>query len=298
MTAMLADLLGSIADEIRAALPSAWGVANDGDGQQLVRQLGCAGLLHHSDLLAILLRRADEERIAIAVRARSSPPSSFLQALIARDEETVSAAAMALILARGRRRDRLGQPRVEFDDLSAATAEQLAYAVAAADRARLAARVDPRDSDRALSAAAAGLIDRRDEDKSIERVAASLVSALAEAGQIDEALLESAAQEGDLSFLAAALAELAAIPDDAAWDHLVDADQGGFVLLLRMAGASRELAARLLASMGDLLGMIDLGREMGRFDALGDAQAVAARATLQLDRRYRAAAEALSDTNG
>ena len=131
MTAMLAELLGTIADEVRGALPPGSVAANDEDSQQLLRQLTSAGLLDHADLIALLLRRADEERIANAIRARSNPRGGFLQALIADDDEALSAAAMALILARGRRRNRLGQPRIEFEDLPTPLARSLAHSVAA-----------------------------------------------------------------------------------------------------------------------------------------------------------------------
>ena len=105
MTSMLAELLGAVAEEIRASLPIGLAAANDEDSQRLFRDLSDAGLLDHSDLIALLLRRADEERIANAIRSRSNPRGGFLQALIADENEAVSASAMALILARGRRRN-------------------------------------------------------------------------------------------------------------------------------------------------------------------------------------------------
>ena len=91
--------------------------ANDEDSQQLLRQLSAAGLLDQVDLIALLLRRADEERIANAIRARSNPRGGYLQALIADEDEMVSASAMAVILARGRRRNRLGQPMIAATNL-------------------------------------------------------------------------------------------------------------------------------------------------------------------------------------
>src|SRR3954466_8762540 len=78
MTSMLAELLGTIAEEIRALLPIGLAAANDEDSQQLFRELSDAGLLDHSDLIALLLRRADEERVANAIRARSNPRGGFL----------------------------------------------------------------------------------------------------------------------------------------------------------------------------------------------------------------------------
>jgi hypothetical protein len=183
MTGMLADLLGSIADEIRAALPAGLVPANDGDHQLLVGRLGAAWLLDYRDLIALLLRRADEERIGGAIHARLGTSSAFLQALIADSDEFVAAAAMTLILARGRRRDRLGQPRLEFDDLPKRLAAQLTHAVAAAIRSEL-PPPEP-DADRHFASAAARLMDAHDEAKRIEAVTATLIRALIGAGNLD-----------------------------------------------------------------------------------------------------------------
>ena len=297
MTAMLADLLGTIADEIRAALPTGWAAANDDDHQNLLRELSSAGLLDHLELIATLLRRADEERIANAVRSRSGPGGAFLQALIADDNESVSAAAMALILARGRRRDRLGQPRIEFEDLGRPLARSLAQSVAAALR-RHARGVARGEADTRFAAAAAALIERRDEAKAVDRLASALVEALDQAGSLDERLLEAAAEEGDLAFLAQALANRSEIHVTCAWDHLIDGDEDRLVLLLRMARVSRNFAASLLALLGDLVGITDVGRAIGRFDSMNDAEVGAARDRLQLDSHYQAALGALGTDDG
>jgi len=297
MSAMLADLIGAIAEEIRAGLPSGWAAANDEDSQLLLRELGRAGLLDHGELIAILLRRADEERIANAVRARSGPGGAFLQALIADEDEAVSGAAMALILARGRRRDRLGQPRIEFDDLPDEVARVLTQAIAAA--LRIHARGRPRDdTDLRFARAATAVLERRDPTKAVDRLAADLVHALQKSGHLDERLLEAAAEEGDMAFLAHALAGRASIPGQAAWDHLVDGGDGRLVLLLKLADVSRDFAARLLALLGDLVGIDDLGLEISRFDETDEARTTAARNWLQLDRSYRAALRALGGERG
>lgn len=288
MTAMLADLLGGIADEIRAGMPNGWGAANDDDGQRLVRDLGRAGLLDHPALMAMLLRRADEERIAVAVRARSPIRAAFLQALIADSNSTVAAAAMALILARGRRRDRLAQPRVEFDDLPSAIAGCLAQSTAAALRQTPPPGTTGDAADPELAAAAAELFERHDAAKGVAALTSALARALDDAGTLDDGLIEAAAEDGDLAFVAEALARRADIPGEAAWDHLLDAD-GSFALLLRMSGVTRKLAAMLLASLADLVGIADPGAEIARFDSLGGDDARSAAQWLRLNPDYRAA---------
>jgi len=130
MTGMLADLVNSVADEFRTALGSSE-PAND-EGEQLFDRLRAAGLLDIPDLVALLLRHAEEEHISAGIRAaRGGAKLRFLQSLVSDQDLEVSAAAMALILAIGRRRDRFGGPRVAFDDISAEAASALVNAIAA-----------------------------------------------------------------------------------------------------------------------------------------------------------------------
>src|SRR5690348_11859740 len=70
MTAMLQCLVADIAADLRAAVPLDLLAANE-DGPDLVDMLLRAGLLDSAELIALLLRRADEERIASAARARA-----------------------------------------------------------------------------------------------------------------------------------------------------------------------------------------------------------------------------------
>ena len=297
MTSMLAELLGTIAEEIRASLPIGFAAANDEDSQQLLRELSDAGLLDHSDLIALLLRRADEERIANAIRARSNPRGGFLQALIADEDESVSASAMALILARGRRRNRLGQPRIEFEDLPAGLAKALVNAVAASLRQRLPGLAS-NEAHLPFGGAAAALLKSRDEGKAIDSLTSALVRTLSKAGYLDDRILEAAAEEGDVAFLSFALGERAGIGGSNAWDYLADGEDGRLVLLLRLAGVSRDFAARLLALLGDLVGIADLGTAIGRFDALDEEKARSVSEWLQLDPAYRAALRTLGSADG
>src|SRR3954453_16117559 len=126
MTAMLHCLVGDIADEIRAAMPAGTAAANDGDNLNLIETLSGARLLDRAALVRLLLRRADEERIATRARARRGRREArVLQGLVSHTDGAVSAAAMALILARGKRRDRFGQCLIHFDDLLPAEAAAL-----------------------------------------------------------------------------------------------------------------------------------------------------------------------------
>lgn len=299
MTAMLHAIVSDIADELRASLPSSSAVANDEDNSELIAELTAARLLDQPPLIELLLRRADEEQIATAVKARSGRRDGrLLQTLVSDENASISAAAMALILARGRRRDRFGQARIEFDDLPAETAVALTQIVSAGLRQRLMVTVDKKAADRQLAAASAALLARHDEDKRLEALAAALIRLLDEQGRLDEDLIAAAAEDGEVALVAQALARRAAIGGEEAFDLLLGGEGASLMLLLRMAGASRELAARLLAGPGDLLEIADAGRAIARFDSITQEEVDSTREWLRLDPTYRSALAALGQDHG
>lgn len=298
MTAMLADLVGTIADELGAAVSAPMGVANDEDGHQLLLLLSAAGQLDNAELISLLLRRADEERIAGAMRSRSGGHPAFLQALVADSDAAIAGAAMGLILARGARRDRLGQPRLHFDDLSTGLATDLAYRIAAALRPRLVPPLSTDQADRQLADAAEDLLARRSPEKATGLLTRGLVGVLHSAGKLGEPVIRAAAEEGDVGFVAEALAELAGVSGEDAWDRMVDGGDGRLMLLFRMARLSRTLAASVLGILADLIDIEYPGAEIARFDAIGDAEAERVRLSLQLDPAYHEALSALGASDG
>jgi len=299
MTAMLHCLVSDVADAVRAALPSGRIAANDEGDAALVRALTASGLLDEPGLMALLLRRADEERIATAARARSGRREArVLQGLVSHDYGAVAAAAMALILARGRRRDRFGQCLVAFDDLPEASAEQLVHAIAAGLRRDLAAARGASASDLELAEASDSVLQNHDAERSIESLTAALVEFLDEGGGLSDELVLAAAQEGEVGFIAEVLVRRAGIPIDSALEELLSGDSRRLMGLLRVAGASRELSAGLLGGIGDLLGIADAGEAIALFDRMSADDVAAARSWLVTAPEYRSALERLGERRG
>ena len=299
MTAMLHCLVGDIADSIRAALPGGRIAANDDGNAALVEQLTASGLLDEPGLMALLLRRADEERIATAARARSGRREArVLQGLVSHDYGAVAAAAMALILGRGRRRDRFGQCLIAFDDLPAATAETLVHVIAAVLRPELAAGRGTSGANMELAEASSNVLESRDEERGIDALTASLVVFLDESGGLTDELILGAANEGEVAFIAEVLARRASIETDSAIDELLSAEPKRVMALLRVAGMSRALTAGLLAGVGDLLGIADAGAAITEFDQMTDAEVQAAKSWLETSPVYRAALERLGQSRG
>ena len=299
MTVMLHQLVRDLASAVRAALPSGWLAANDEDDAALVETLRTAGLLDDPGLMALLLQRADEERISVAARARGGRREArVLQGLVSNEHGAVAAAAMALILARGRRRDRFGQCLVAFDDLPSASASVLVNSVAAALRAELAANRGIPEADHELAAAVQRVTEQRDANRSVAFLTAALVCQLDEAGTLTDELILAAAHEGEVGVVAAVLARRAGIALDAALDVLLSGDARTVMTMFRAAAVSRDLAAGLLAGIGDLLGMADAGDAISLFDAMAPGDVDAARSWLATDPAYRAALHRLGQDRG
>jgi hypothetical protein len=299
MTAMLHCLVGDISDEIRSTLPSGWSAANDEGHLSLVDILSAAGVLDRPPLVRLLLRRADEERIATGTKARSGRREArVLQGLVSHEDGAVAAAAMALILARGRRRDRFGQCLLHFDDLPREEAIALVHLVCAAIRRDLAAVLGSAEADRLLSDASERVLASHDPGSALEALNAKLARLLDEEGDLTDELIAAGAMEGEMTFVSQALTRRGGFRGNVALDELLSGDDTRLMLLLRAAGVRREFAASILAGIGDLLGITDAGAAIDAFDSLNEGQVAATRSWLASEPGYRNAVLALGNPNG
>jgi hypothetical protein len=299
MTAMLHCLISDVADDIRSTLPKGWAAANDESNLDLIETLTRSRLLDEPALMALVLRRADEERITNGAKARSGRHDAhILQGLVSHDNAAVSAAAMALILARGRRRDRFGQCLVAFDDLSSASARTLVHAIAAVVRPHLLAARGVTTVDAELAKACQHVLAGQDPARGIDSLTAELTRLLDENGKLDDELVLAAAHEGEIVFVAEALARRGGLTGSTAAGELLSGSAERIAALFRMAALPRELVAGFFASIGDLLGLNDIGRAIGLFDTITDEQVAAARTWLTADPAYRRALAALEADDG
>ena len=289
ITAMLHDLMAALAVAIRAAV----GVDSNPPPPALIADvLGRAGLLDRTGFIRLMLRRADEQRFLTAFAGHSGPRRlPLLPRLVSDSDPAVAAAAMALVVARGRRRDGFGQPRVDLSDLDRRDARALAHSVAAMLSPD--ARADGR-----FAAAASKVVDGIDPAESLDRAVETLVESLDRSGRADEALVEAASGEGEVALVAMLIARRAGIDQPAVWDHLVNAGAGGLALVARMAGFGRRAAARLIADLGSTTGSWSVEEEIARYDSLGPEEIAAALKHWQLPPDYRAALRDLGIRRG
>ncbi|MEO8618301.1 MAG: DUF2336 domain-containing protein [Sphingomicrobium sp.] len=289
MTAMLHDLVGTLANEIAVA---AGFRKVDRDSGEIAATLANSGLVDRAGLVSLMLRRADEYRIAASFSGHSGPRRlPLLPRLVSDQDAGVAAAAMALVVARGRRRDAFGQPRLELCDLDPADALALAHSVAAV--------LSPgRREDGRLSMAAASVAASTVPADQLDQATEALLDAIDASARNSDELIEQASSEGEVALVASFLSRRSGVGPQAAWDHLLNSGEGGLALLARMAGLPRPLAARLIADLGGSTGPLSVEDEIARFDNLTDDDVASAHAHWQLPRDYRNARIALGERHG
>ena len=286
MAAMLSGLVTDVADELIAALPSLLAARTEQAREGLYRRLRRARLFEREGLVALLLRRADEQQLS----ARPDRGEPTLSALVGDDDGQVAEAAMALVLARGRRRDRFGRSGLEFDDLAGEDAVALVHAVAAGLRDVLAD-----DADQSLAAAAQALLARHDEGRRLEANVTALARALEASGRADDEMVRQLAQDGDAALLVGLLARRAGIDYLDAWNFFTGSDT---MMLARLAGCDRMAAAQMLAGFEPMSGAHAAERIIDRFEAIDDATAERCRRWMRLDPHYRSARDAMERAHG
>jgi hypothetical protein len=286
MSAMLIALIEQIADEIRLHLPADVLGHAEADRDRVAQRLWRSGALDRPALILLLLRRADEQMIAAACRARGAAgDGGVVERLVGDDDGTIAGAAMALAVARGRRRDPFGRLGLEFDDVPAHEASSLVHLVAAAMRRGLpnaAVTVDE-----ALAAAGQRLLSRHDAERRVEARALALATALVAARGADDMLAAALAAAGDAALLAALCAVRAGIAPESAWMLLVNDGARDAMLLARLAGLERHAAAAMVAALGEPLLWGEPGAAIACFDAPSAADIDAARRWWRLPPAYR-----------
>ena len=286
IAAMLRGLVGDIVDELIAGLPRMIAAQAEKGRDGLFRRLRTSALMERQGLVALLLRRADEQQLS--ARADRNYPTVAL--LVSDDSGPVAEAAMALALARGRRRDRFGRLSVEFDDLDAEDAVALVHAVAAGLRDAM-----PEEADEALGSAAQALLARHDEGRRLEAAVAALARVLDGQNRADDDLVRRLAEDGDAALLVGLLARRAGIDQLDAWNFFTG---GEAMMLVRLAGCDRTTAAQMLAAFEPMSGAHAAERIIDRFDVIDDPAVERCRRWMRLDPHYRAARQALENAHG
>jgi hypothetical protein len=297
MSAMLSALIDQIADEIRLGLPPDVLAHAESDRERIVARLWKSGALDRPALILLLLRRADEQLISAACRASFGHDSGgTVERLVGDHDGAIASAAMALAVARGRRRDRFGRLGLEFDDVPAEEAQCLVHLVAAAMRAGIAG--PGVEIDEALADAAERLLDRHDEGRRVEMHALALAQALTDARGEDDSMIGALAAEGDAALLASLCAVRAGIAPETAWMLLVNDGARDAMLLARLASVARPAAAAMVAALAEPLLWGEPAEAIACFDAPASVDIDAARRWWRLPPAYRDGLQQTAGANG
>lgn len=287
MGAMLRQLSDDIADELITRLPGLVSAQAEMGRHELYRCLRQSGLIDRPSIVELLLRRTDEQQIG---RRSHGASDELLATMITDGDGAVAEAAMALTIARGRRRDRYGRMGIEFDDLAAEDAVVVVNAVAVCIGQSIG-----RDHDQALAEAARKIIARHDEGRRLEAAVATLARALDGAGRLNDQMIERISEAHDANLLVASLSRRAGITAADGWSMFTGGDA---MLLARVAGCQRQTAATIIASFDPMLGTGSPEKAIDGFDRIDEAAADQARRWLRLDPDYRAAQEAVEARDG
>lgn len=249
MANMLHDVVQEIERDLRAGL-----IARLGDAAPAV--LGVqripivrpifdrAGVLKDRELVALLLMRAEEQRIAQSIRrvAQIDPePAPHVALGVAAQLES------SLLAAESRRWGSQGEPALPARDLPAELLHRLLWWSAAALRDYLerTTGLEPAVRDEALAAAVAQRLTDHDEGQTLEAAAMRV----AIASDASDALLFDLFRTGRFSLFVAMLAVRARLDFAPAFLLASDPGIGALAVLLRAIEAPTQVAAPILLQM-------------------------------------------------
>jgi uncharacterized protein (DUF2336 family) len=292
-------LIDTLGERVRSELVAALATARVEIAAPILER---ARLLHDQELIAALLRRADEHRISAGLRRtgelRGGHGSALVDRLLDHPDPAISAAAMALLIADSRRYDRFGDAILARTDLPAELQHRLVWWIAAALRDYMIERhaVDATAADRALVGTATAMLAGYDEGDTLEGRAFYLAHLLLRDDAVDDALLAEAVNEGRLALFVAALALRAGIEGQAAWEMAADVTGSRLAVLLRAIDCRRDIAGGIMLRLAMAEGRDEeqLSLHLEAFDLLEPERARDALRPWRLDGDYRRAIAALA----
>jgi uncharacterized protein (DUF2336 family) len=278
-----------VRERVRPELSASLGAAHVGIALPLLER---SAALRDPDLIAALLRRVDEHRLALAL-GRDAPhhPAGVAQHLLDLDDVPVARAAMALLIAESRRYDQFGDPHLARCDLPEPLRTRFTWRVAAALRHHMVGRHDmpPVEADLHLSAVVGEILAEVEPVPSLETSAGRLAMVMLERALITDAMLLAAIEEGWLALFAAMLAARAGLEATTVWTMISDPSALMLAASLRAIGCGRAPAITILWRLGSAEGLSEdaLGDRADIFDRIGEDEAQDALHIWRLDPEYR-----------
>lgn len=289
MARMLDGLVAEIESELRTALSERLGDAAPPvlavDRVPILRPIfDRAGVLRDRELVGLLLTRAEEHRMVLALRRVADlQPSAPAGARLPLPEDV----EQALLSAEARRHGAYGEPRLAIADLPAELLHRLLWRSAAALRDYLSrtTAIDAGPRDEAISAIVFERLAGHDEGRGLETVLMRAALTLPH----DDGLLLGQFQSGRFGLFVASLAARTRLDFAPAFLLAADPSLGALAVLLRAAALPTQVAAPILLQMAAVndIGDVKLEERVGDFLDLDQAAAQDALRGWRLDRAFR-----------
>lgn len=316
MTDVLRKLIGSLEIEVRQylveallrgpdSLPELQAVLANDEIEVAQTILERSRVLQDQVLIDVVRRRAEEHRMAVAVRNDVSAAVAealvekagpdVIEALIRNPDASLSRHAMEMLVAESKRFDRFQEPLLARADLPPELAYRMYWWVSAALRDYILKRfeIDPTRVDSLIQSAARRGIAAHEIDDKLEARAMRLAERLNELGDLTDDFLRASLRQSRISLFVAGLAVRAGIDFATSWIIVSGPAADSVVVLFRSIGMNRDMAASILMLMQRLRdgdnpqSSAALVGAMEAFDKMPVAKARSVLQLWQLDPHYR-----------
>lgn len=323
MTDVLRKLIGSLEIEVRQylveallrgpdPLPELQAVLANDEIEVAQALLERSRVLQDQDLIDVVMRRAEEHRMAIALRNNVSAAVAdalvekagpdVLEALIRNSDAVLSRRAMEMLVAESKRFDRFQEPLLARADLPPELAYRMYWWVSAALRDFILKRfeIEPTKVDSLIQSAARRGIAAHEIDERLEARAMRLAERLWEMGDLTDDFIRASLRQSRISLFVAGLAVRAEIAFAVSWSIVSDPEANSLAVLLRAIGMPREMASSILMLMQRLRegegaqSAEALVRAMEAFDMISVERARSVLQLWRLDQSYRDAIDELT----
>ncbi len=275
MTDVIGKLVGSIEIEMRQHLVEALlrsrielpeleaMLAND--SIEVARPiLERSKVIRDADLIDIIMQRAEEHRMAIALRhGLSSAVSDALvdhgepevvEALLRNQDATISRRAMEYLVAESKRYDQFQEPLLTRNDLPTDLAYRMYWWVSAALRMHVLTHfeISAHDLDPIIETAARRAMTEHEDGQTAQARAVRLANRMMELGELTDHFLLQALRQSRLNLFVAGLASRAHIGFATAWKIVTDRGYESFIVLARAIGMTRDNATSVVLILNGL----------------------------------------------
>ena len=225
-----------------------------------------SSVIRDLDLIAIVIQRAEEHRMTLALRQHAdrpegedgavaaAPAPDVLDQLLNNADSVIARRAMEYLVAESKRFDQFQEPLLTRNDLPADVAYRLYWWVSAAMRMYVLThyRLEPAELDPLIQMAARRGLAHHEEGHTAQARALRLAARMVELGELSDDFLLQSLRQARFTLFTASLSARAGISFMTAWKIITDRSYESFIVLNRAMDVHREVAAALVLIMDGL----------------------------------------------